>query len=125
MDKGLKYIAENLEEWPDHSVDTVFVSAHGEICFTSVEHDINDLSLFDFYPEGVKRICGEAEEGFTREQWEQARKELGLDKEWKGIEDGLPPIGTVLENWAGQKRTVIAHDQGSVVCELGDKRGHT
>lgn len=95
MNEDLKWLAENVHEWPfgyDHTI---------------VKSKYDDEFFFD---------GPNADRGYTRAQWQAARDELSggvridpdsrtitewpnhsvepTEKEWRGPEDGLPPVGT-------------------------------
>ena len=88
MNEDLKWLAENVHEWN--------LGGKLKIC----AHKRLDGSFF------VSWVYPDDFEGYTRAQWQAARDELGLnhsveptEKVWRGPEDGLPPVGTVLEAW--------------------------
>ena len=45
------------------------------------------------------------------------------EKVWRGPKDGLPPIGLTVLNWTNEKCTVIAHDNGNIVCRIEESHG--
>ena len=46
----------------------------------------------------------------------KSEKQPMAEKEWCGPEDGLPPVGTMLENYSGEKRLVCLAADDHVVC---------
>jgi len=87
MNEDLKWLAENVHEWPE------FVS------YAVVVHCENG-------PKVVWDRGSTFGETFSRAQWKAARDELGpnhsvdsTEKVWRGIEDGLPPVGGKVEAW--------------------------
>jgi len=47
--------------------------------------------------------------------------------QWRGQEDGLPPVGVTVLNKFGEERLVVAHDGDTVVCRCvaGSYQGYT
>ena len=108
MNEYLKYIAENIdvsEYWPD---EKPYVSVNSSklpyktICFHS------ELSNIDL----TKPL-----NWFTKEEVIKAQQELKQQKEWISFEEsGVPPVGTILMNFAGEKREVVLVCDDHVVC---------
>jgi len=93
MDKDLKWLAENLEEWGNDRYDLVR-RAQG---------------VYDVvFSESVNTAPFAREQYYTKNQWKNARIELGLDTGWNGAEDGLPPVGTKCEALEPLQRNWLA-----------------
>lgn len=89
MKEDLKWLAENVHEWPEDKTHVIVSEDHKQHAF---------ISGFGDMP---SKYTGDT---FTREQWQAARDELGLnhsveptEKVWNGPEDGLPPVDTECE----------------------------
>lgn len=76
MSEDLKWLAENVHEWKHSDCDLIR------------RHDMTA-----FYYGETRNHLYPREEYYTRTQWQAARDELTARKEWRGPEDGLPPVG--------------------------------
>ena len=131
----VELLAKELSEW----------AYHDQVAAQDAD---GNIYLWSGNPEWVRgvwletesaEVCGSIFEGrdtlatdhataiVTREMWDAERGKVAGPKQWRGPEDGLPPVGICVLNRHGENRRVVAHDGDTVVCAAGagGYRGYT
>ena len=107
MNENLIYIAENIdveEYWPD------------EKPYVSVHSSQSPYKTVCFHSERPNIVLTKPDHWFTKEEVMYTQQELKR-KDWVSFEEsGVPPVGTMLMNFAGEKREVVLVCDDHVVC---------
>lgn len=108
MNVYLKLVAENVDikNWPSN---TLYISV-------ALAHLSSTNPLFHFHEMIPNHLLMKPDHWFTKEEVIKAQEEL-KQKEWVSLEEsGVPPVGTMLMNFAGEKREVVLVCEDHVVC---------
>ena len=107
MNEYLKYIAERINP-KDLKHEFVYIS------IKNITVPVMEVETHTELPQGV---TAKPEHWFTKEEVMYAQQELKQQKEWVSFEEsGTPPVGTMLMNFAGEKREVVLVCDDHIVC---------
>lgn len=131
--KLVEILARELDEWPDEGgeYDVKFITQTARGCIETWEDD--GLLVFQCGEWSIRRSIPVDELVFeqhelatdhataivTREMWEAERARLKAPKEWRGPQDGLPPVGTRVM-FRNHECEVVGYHDDTVVCAMGE-----
>jgi len=107
MNEYLKCAAENVDikHWPSNAL------------YISVAHLNSTNPVFRFNNMIPNYMLTKPDHWFTKEEVIKAQQDLKQQKDWVSFEEsGVPPVGTMLMNFAGEKREVVLVCDDHVVC---------